>query len=172
MALGVVLVIAAVIGGLVLLGRGDDDDEAGPEPIQSLNDARAGISLQWPGDWANLEKGGRFVFRSPDGMVVLTISAPAAASDAARVRKGIIAATTEVYRNPMVGPGRDRKIGGLESAGAVISGRGPHGPSRTLVAVAAGETKAYLLELYVGAGADQASLAGAQLILNSLELSK
>ena len=41
-----------------------------------------------------------------------------------------------------------------------------------LVAVAPGSSRAYLLEVITAAGAPQEDLAGAQLILNSLELSK
>lgn len=164
------LLIAAAIGGLVLLGTGDDGgSEEETELTGSLSDSDTGISLRWPSDWEKLEKGGKFVLRSPDSKVVLAISAPAPASDAPQVRKSAIAATAELYRNPTVGRGGDRTIGGLQSAGAVVSGRGPGGPSKTLVAVAAGETHTYVLELYAGAGA---SLLDAQLILNSLELSK
>jgi hypothetical protein len=41
-----------------------------------------------------------------------------------------------------------------------------------LVAVAAGRTKTYLLEVYSSARASPEALAGAQAVLNSLELVK
>jgi hypothetical protein len=174
MALGAILVIAAIIGGLVLLGGGDDEDGVGEaEELQtSLVDPETGIAARWPPDWTKLEKEGKFAFQSPDKTVLVAVSAPAPASEAASVRKAVIAATAETYRNPTIGRGGDRRFGGLESAGAVISGRGPKGPSSTLVAVAPGRTKAYLLEVYSSARASAESLAGAQMVLNSLELIK
>ena len=175
MAMGAILVIAAIIGGVVLLGGGGEDgseDEDAVETQTSLIDPATGIGVHWPEDWTKLEKQGKFAFQSPDRTVLVAISAPGAASQAAQVRRDVIAATAERYRNPTIARGSDRKFGGLESAGAVISGRGPQGPSRTLVAVAPGETKAYVLEVYSSARASAEALAGAQLILNSLDLIK
>jgi hypothetical protein len=173
-ALGAILVIAAIIGGLVSLGGGDDEDggDHTQELQTSLVDPETGIGVHWPRGWAKLEKADKFAFQSPDKAVLVAISAPAPASQAAQVRRDVIAATAQQYRNPTIGRGSDRKFGGLESAGALISGRGPRGPSTTLVAVAPGATKAYLLEVYSASGASAEALAGAQLILNSLELIK
>jgi hypothetical protein len=103
---------------------------------------------------------------------VVAISAPEDAAAADQLRKDSIAATSEQYGDPEVRPGKGTKVGGLEAAGAVISGKGPGGRSTTLVAVATGSIRAYLLEVVTAADAPEEDLAGAQLILNSLELSK
>jgi hypothetical protein len=171
-------VVLAGIGGLLLLGDGDDPpvvemvEEGQGELGKSLVDSKSGIAVQWPSDWSKLEKGGVFAFRSPDKRVLVAISAPDDADAADQLRKDSIAATSEEYADPDVRPGKGTKIGGLEAAGAVISGKGPAGRSTSLVAVAPGSSRAYLLEVFTAAGAPQADLAGAQLILNSLELSK
>jgi hypothetical protein len=102
----------------------------------------------------------------------VAISAPEDAGAADQLRKDSIAATSEQYADPEVRPGKGTKVGGLEAAGALISGKGPGGRSTSLVAVAPGSSRAYLLEVFTAADAPAQDLAGAQLILNSLELSK
>jgi hypothetical protein len=164
-----------------LLAEDDDDQQPAVEEVvereqaelgESLDDPKSGISVQWPSEWRKLEKGGVFAFQSPDRGVLVAISAPEEAAAADQLRKDSIAATSEQYADPEVRPGKGTKVGGLEAAGAVISGKGPGGRSTSLVAVAPGSSRAYLLEVITAAGAPQEDLAGAQLILNSLELSK
>jgi hypothetical protein len=177
------MIAVAVIGGLTLVA--DDDDDGGrTSPVQagttvqkaelgkSLDDANSGISVSWPGDWRKLEKGGVFAFQSPDKTVVLAISAPADAAGADQLRKDAIASTAAAYKNPVVRPGKGRTIGGRRAEGATISGRGPAGQSTSLVAVAAGKQNAYLFQVYSAGGAPSDHLVEAQLILNSLQLSK
>ena len=139
---------------------------------RSLDDAASGISVSWPNEWRKLEKGGVLAFQSPDKTMVVAISAPAGAADADRLRKGAIASAASGYKNPVVRPGKGRTIGGLRAEGATISGRGPRGESRSLIAVAPGRQKAYLLEVFTAEGAPSERLVEAQLILNSLRLSK
>ena len=147
-------------------------EEGQGELGESLDEPKSGISVQWPSGWRKLEKGGVFAFQSPDKRVLVAISAPEDAAAADRLRKDSIAATSEQYTDPEVRPGKGTEIGGLDNAGAVISGKGPGGRSTSLVAVARGSNRAYLLEVFTAAGAPEEDLVGAQLILNSLELSK
>ena len=160
-------------------GGGDNRTAAQPRTVelptelgQSLDDTTSGISVSWPSEWRKREKGGALAFQSPDKSVVLAISAPAGAADADRLRKGAIASAASGYKNPVVRPGKGRTIGGLRAEGATISGRGPGGGSRSLIAVAPGRQKAYLLEVLTAEGAPSERLVEAQLILNSLRLSK
>ena len=177
---GLILIVLAGFGALLLLAEDDDQQPAVEEVVEqeqaelgeSLDDPKSGISVQWPSEWRKLEKGGVFAFQSPDRGVLVAISAPEEAAAADQLRKDSIAATSEQYADPEVRPGKGTKVGGLEAAGAVISGKGPGGRSTSLVAVAPGSSRAYLLEVITAAGAPQEDLAGAQLILNSLELSK
>ena len=179
MLVGLVLVVLAAIGAVLVLGEDDDDQQPADEEVveqgelsESLDDPKSGISVQWPSEWRKLEKGGVFAFQSPDRQVLVAISAPEDAAAADQLRKDSIAATSGQYADPKVRPGKGTKIGGLEAAGAVISGKGPGGRSTSLVAVAPGSSRAYLLEVVKADSAPEQDLAGAQLILNSLELSK
>jgi hypothetical protein len=186
---GLALIALAVLGGLILLT--DDGDDGGdrtgggdrtavqegvsqsqPEVGQSLNDAKSGISVEWPSDWTKVEKRGAIGFQSPDKTLLVLISAPADAADADQLRKDAIAATAAGYKNPVVRPGKGRTIGGLPADGATVSGQGPGGQSVTLVAVAAGKQKAYLFEVLTAENAPTKRLVEAQLILNSLQLSR
>jgi hypothetical protein len=178
---GLILLLLAGFGAVLVLAEDDDDQEPAVEEVveeeqselgESLDDPKSGISVQWPSEWRKLEKGGVFAFQSPDRGVVVAISTPEEAAAADQLRKDSIAAISEQYGDPEVRPGKGTKIGGLEAAGAVISGKGPGGRSTTLVAVASGRSRAYLLEVVTAADAPEQELAGAQLILNSLELSK
>jgi hypothetical protein len=103
---------------------------------------------------------------------MVAISAPADAADADQLRKEAIASTAAEYKNPVVRPGKGRTIGGLPAEGATISGRGPAGQSTSLVAVASGKQKGYLFEVFTAGSAPSGRLVEAQLILNSLRLSK
>jgi hypothetical protein len=173
--------VLAAIGALLVLAEDDDDQQPAVEEVveeqkgglsKSLDDRKSGISVQWPSEWRKLEKGGVFAFQSPDRRVLVAISAPEDAAAADQLRKDSIAATSDQYADPKVRPGKGTKVGGLEAAGAVIGGKGPGGRSTSLVAVAPGRSMAYLLEVFKAADAPEQDLAGAQLILNSLELSK
>jgi hypothetical protein len=179
--IGLAFIALALFGALLVLAEDDNGDQSaamdaveaqGGELSESLDDAKSGISVRWPSEWRRLEKGGVFAFQSPDKTVLIAISAPEDVAGADQLRKDAIAATSEGYGDPAVRPGKGRTIGGLETAGAVISGKGPSGQSTTLVAVAEGETRAYLVELYTAAKAPDATLVDAQLTLNSVELSK
>jgi hypothetical protein len=179
---GLALVALAVFGALILaVDDGDGGDrqpvpEATTQPpaveAESLEDASSGISVSWPSDWNKLEKGGVLAFRSPDGTVLVGISAPADAGEAEELRKGAIASAADEYKNPVIRHGKGRKIGGLPATGATISERGSGGRSVTLVAVAPGKRNAYLFETVKAANAPSERLIEAQLILNSLKLTK
>jgi hypothetical protein len=180
---GLALVAVAILGAIILITDDDGDDEAAsPERTeatvqpselgQSLTDANRGIAVQWPSDWTKLEKGGVLAFRSPDKSILVGISAPADAGDAEDLRKGAIASAAAGYRKPVIRHGKGRRIGGLPASGATISGRGPGGESITLIAVAAGKQNAYLFETVKAENAPSERLVEAQLILNSLQLTK
>jgi hypothetical protein len=176
-----VITIAAV-GGLVLLADGDNGGGAAPAQEdasqqqgalgETVDDASSGISASWPSDWRKLERGEVIAFQSPDRTVVVAISAPADAADADQLRRDAIASAAAGYKKPVVRPGKGRTVGGLRAEGATISGNGPGGPSTSLVAVAAGREKAYLLEVLSAADAPSERLVEAQLMLNSLRLSR
>jgi hypothetical protein len=170
-----------VVGGLVLIADGDGGsapparEEADMQPGglgETLEDAENGIAVSWPSDWRNLEKGEVVAFQSPDRAVAVAISAPAATVAADQLRRDAIASAAAGYEKPVVRPGKGRTVGGLRAEGATISGNGPGGPSTSLVAVAEGREKAYLLEVLTAADAPSGRLVEAQLILNSLRLSK
>lgn len=179
---GLALIAIAVLGALILLVADDDGgsqmavqeggDQTQSEVGESLNDAKSGISVEWPSDWIKVEKRGVFGFQSPDRTLQVLISAPADDTGADQLRRDAIASTAADYKNPVVRTGKGRTIGGLQAAGATVRGQGPGGQSVTLVAVAAGKQKAYLFEVLTAENAPSKRLVEAQLILNSLQLSK
>jgi hypothetical protein len=180
---GLALIAVAFLGAMLVLLEDDDDREPRepaqeatgqplPEPGESLDAAASGISAKWPSDWTKLEKGGVLAFRSPDKTVLVGISAPGDAADAGELRKGAIASAADAYKDPVVRPGKGSTIGGLEASGATIRGEGSGGGRVTLVAVAAGRQKAYLLEVVSADNAPPQRVVEAQQILNSLQLTK
>jgi hypothetical protein len=179
---GLALIAIAAVGGLVLLADGDDGDSATPAQEfseeqqggldQTVDDPGSGISASWPSEWRKLERGEVTAFQSPDRTVMVAISAPTNAANADQLRRDAIASATAGYKNPEVRQGKGRTIGGLRAEGATISGNGPGGQSSSLVAVAAGKQNAYLLEVFTTANAPSGRLVEAQLILNSLRLTK
>ncbi len=179
---GLVLIAVALVGAVIVWLEDDDDgnQRQGQENVdvpltpagESFDDPKSGIAVSWPSDWTKLEKGGVLAFRSPDMAVLVGISAPADARDADELRKGAIAETADEYENPVVRPGKGRTIGGLQATGATIGGQRAEGRSVSLIAVAAGKQRAYLLEVVRAENAPTERLAEAQLILNSLQLSK
>jgi hypothetical protein len=180
--LGLALIAIAALGGLVLLADGDDGDSASPAQEipaeqqgglgQTEDDPGSGIAARWPSEWRKLERGEVTAFQSPDRNVVVAISAPTNAAKADQLRRDAIASAAAGYKNPEVRQGKGRTIGGLWAEGATISGNGPGGQSSSLVAVAAGKQNAYLLEVLTTANAPSGRLVEAQLILNSLRLTK
>jgi hypothetical protein len=179
MLVGLALIVVAIIGGIALLadsGDGDGDESAAQRAVserqseltESLNDESTGILVKWPSEWEKLEKRGAFGFRSPDSKLVISISAPSAADGADALRERVIDEVRQEYGRSTVSRGSGSSFGGLEAAGATI--QGPN--SSTLVAVAPGEERAYLLQVVTQPDAPGETLVDGQLILGSLELSR
>lgn len=139
----------------------------------TLRDAKAGISASYPADWDRSARSGVHVMESPDGCAAVAVSDPGSAARADSIREDAIAELQEALgEGASVSPGEGRTIGGLEATGATVS-VGSGGDRRSaLIAVAAGEERAYLIQVTLASSGCVESLAGAQAIVNSLRLTR
>lgn len=180
-----VIVAAVVVPGYLLAVRHSDDGDATQDVVsseverraagltESLEDPKTGISARWPDGWTQRERDGAHAFRSPDGKLVISISAPAPARDADELRSGAIDSVREESRKATVGYGKGRQIGGLQAEGAVIDATQRSGDRvRILIAVARGRERAYLLQVLSARDVPAETLVDGQLILGSIELSR
>jgi hypothetical protein len=100
----------------------------------------------------------------------VVIAAPAPAADAELLLEQTLEAFEAEYDEVDIVPGSGRKVGGIEAEGAVVDAAAGGERLRILVAVAPGEKRAYLVEVFTTGGVSTESLRQAQAALNSLEL--
>ena len=117
-----------------------------------------------------LEAGNTFTTTVTRALVAISVPGPA--EDAAQIGDEAIEALRAQYRDVrVVEEIRGKKLGGAKSITVAVSARRPSDDAelRVLVSVAAGEDRAYLVEVFaVPPGADRA-LAEAQALLNNLK---
>ena len=155
-------------------GESTQQPEAGALP-NSVHATATGISVGWPDGWKQSKRVREkaIVLKSANEALLISISTPAAVREARGVRESAIQAIKENYEVVSVQPGRGRIVGGLPSTGAVIDAKSKNGDRlRILVVVGRGKKRTYLTEFFASAGVDVSTLAQAQVILNSIELSK
>ena len=171
-----VLLGAALVPIYLVFNDGDSTQrpEAGALP-NSVHATATGISVEWPDGWKQSKRVREkaIVLKSANEALLISISTPAAVREARGVRESAIQAIKENYEVVRVQPGRGRIVGGLPSTGAVIDAKSKNGDRlRIIVAVGRGKKRTYLTQFFASAGVDVSTLAQAQAILNSIELSK
>jgi hypothetical protein len=178
--MGVIGVLVAIPLTLILRG-GDDDGEAAPtakttttlpEPELSSAKSDSGLDIDYrvPEGWSEQKKESAIRLASRDQAAQIVIAAPADASEASGVLDDTLAAIRSGYQDAHVSPGSGKEIGGLEAKGAVIRASTGDADLRILVAVAAGDQRAYLVEVFTAAEIGGDDLRDAQATLNSLKL--
>jgi hypothetical protein len=176
-ALGLLIAIPVT---LLLRSSGSDDsaDVATPSlerqlPLNpSVRDSGLGLSYQVPEGWRQHKASSVIQLRSPDRSVQIGVSTPGPASDSRQVLQAALADLRSSYKGVSVAAGSGKKLGGLEARGAVVAATMAKGTDlRILVAVAKGQRRTHLVEVFTGAGAPAERVAQAQRALDSLRFS-
>ncbi len=144
-----------------------------PELEGELRKRGLGIEVSWPASWELAERRQPIRLRGPDGELEILISAPARTGNAEDALEAELEAVDERFQVRGAMAPSSRRIGGLRGIEVVVSALQEDGrPVRILVATADGERRTYVVEVVSAEGVSEARLVEAQLILNSLELSK
>jgi hypothetical protein len=188
-AVGVVLVALALLGGLILLIAGDGDGEgegdSAPQPTagvaelqnrfldRTVVNAEEGITVRRPASWKVTKERGVTNIQSKDRCLVMQLSAPVPAGRAKALRKDGIAVLRDQYRKANVQPATRSRIGGVPTTSNTITVTDPKGNDiQVLLSVGTGRKNAYLTQVVVRDPACQGDLQLAQLMLASIEFSK
>lgn len=181
------VLLMAIIGVLVavpltLLIRGGGGDGSEPSASSSAqapevgpveHDRGLGVRYQVAGKWRDRKRSSAIRLRSPDRQAQIVIASPAPASETGAVLDEALTALRSGYENVDVNPGSGVKLGGLNTRGAVATLRTRKGVRlRVVVAVAKGDRRAYLVEVFTSSGVPPERVREAQLIMNSLEFLK
>jgi hypothetical protein len=184
-AIGAVLVAAALIGGLVLLFAGGGDDSASTKSsphVSRLQDrflkhtvvqANKGISVRRPGNWSDSKDAGAITLRSHDRCLAMTLAAPQDAGKAKGLRDDSIAVLRHSFGSAKVNPAPNAQIGDIPTKSVALSFADPKGgPTRVLLGVGTGDKYAYLTEVVVRDPSCQGDLQLAQVVLSSIQYTK
>jgi hypothetical protein len=184
-AIGVLLVAIALIGGLFLLiSGGDDKNSANANAVQTAQlqdkflsqtvaDGGRGISVRRPADWSQTKAHGVITLKSHDRCLAMTLSAPRAAGQAKQLRSDSVTLFRRSYKNAEVGAAPSAQVGGIPTTSDTISFAGPKGnPIRALLSVGTGQKYAYLTEVVVENPRCQGDLQLAQVVLGSIQYTK
>ena len=179
-----VLVVAALIGGLVLLFVGGSDDSGSKASHQTsqLQDTflqhtvvvpDKGISVRRPDNWKDSKNGGAVALQSHDRCLAMTLSAPRDADRAKGLRDDSIALFKRSFRNAKVRPAPDSPVGGIPTTSDALSVTDQKGnPIQVLLSVGTGSKFAYLTEIVVRSPSCQGDLQLAQVVLSSIQYTK
>ena len=176
--MAIVAVVVAV--PVTLLARGDDSEPepvavtsapSGPELEKRRSDRGLRVAYRVPEGWRASKSDRTLRLRSRDGSALIAVAAPAGSGRAADVRRDLLDGIRSSYRRVDVERGEDREVGGIEARTAVVSARqADGGPLRILVAVADGDDRTYVVEVFTAASAKPQRLRQAQAALNALRL--
>ena len=186
-AIGVVLVAAALFGGILLLILGSDSDsdhggDGGEAPKQTRDlqdkflrhtvvDVEKGISVRRPGNWKDTKDNHVITLISHDTCVSMTLAAPESADDANHLHDQSLGLFKRSF-DAKVHPAPDAEIGGIPTKSDRVTFRAKGHQIRVLLSVGKGSKNAYLTEVVVRNPACQGALALAQLVLTSVEYTK
>lgn len=176
----------AVVGLLVaipvtlLIRDGDDTGSSLPESATTAvqappkvgpqeDDPGLAVSYRVPKDWEESKESSAIRLSSPDSSAEVVVAAPAPAADSDLLLEQTLDAFRAQYDDVEVAPGSGREVGGIEAKGAVVTAAQGDAELRILVAVAPGEERAYLVEVFTTPGVSAERLREAQVALNSLE---
>jgi hypothetical protein len=186
-AAGALLVALALIGGLILLIAGGDDNDSEPVSTSTADvsqlqnrfldrtavDADKGISIRRPASWKVTKEHGVTNIQSKDRCLVMQLSAPVPAGRAGDLRKDGITVLRDQYRSARVQPGSRSAIGGVPTSSDTITVKDPNGNNvRVLLSVGTGKSNAYLTQVVVRDPTCQGDLQLAQLMLGTAQFTK
>jgi hypothetical protein len=180
----VLLIGAALIGGLVLLiaGGGDDSDTQAAKQTTQLQDRflahtvvvpDKGILVRRPANWSDSKRGGVIALRSHDRCLAMTLSAPQGADEAKGLRDDSIALLKGSFGNANLRPAPDSDVGGIPTTSDAVTFTDQKGnPIQVLLSVGTGDKYAYVTETVVRDPSCQGDLQLAQVVLGSIEYTK
>jgi hypothetical protein len=173
------IVGVAIAIPITIAARGGDGEPQAAAPVADAavvpglhpqsHDRELGIAYRVPEGWREVERTGAVSLRSRDRSAEIVVAAPAPAGESGRVLDEALAAVRSGYERVRLEQGLAQRVGGLRVDGAVASVRAPNGtPLRILIAVANGEKRTYLVEVFTTASASAERVREAQVALNSL----
>jgi len=129
-----------------------------------------GISVRRPAGWSDSRRNGAVTVQSHDRCLVMTLSAPGAASRSKGLRSDAVAVFRRSYKNARVGSAPSSRVGGIPTTSNAISFTDPKGnPIKVLLSVGTGDKYAYLTEVVVRDPSCQGDLQLANLMLGSIQ---
>jgi len=182
-AVGVLLIAAALIGGLVLLfaGGGDSGSTSSHQASQlqdkflshTVVERDKGISVRRPRSWSDANNAGVITLQSRDRCLAMTLAAPQDAKRAKGLRDDSIALLRRSFGNARVQPASNSPVGGIPTTSNALSFTDRNGnPIRVLLSVGTGNRFAYLTEIVVRDPRCQGDLQLAQVVLSSIQYTK
>jgi hypothetical protein len=183
-AIGVVLMVFAVIGGLVLLVGGDDGGSSSKTSHQvaqiqdkflkhTVVQPDKGISVRKPANWSAHKSGGAVSLQSHDRCLAMTFSAPQDADKAKSLRSDSISVLEQSFGNAKLRAAPDSPIGGIPTTSDALRFTDQKGnPIQILLSVGTGKKNAYLTEIVVRDPRCQGDLQLAQVVLSSVQYTK
>jgi hypothetical protein len=171
----VVALLVAIPATILIRGGEDEESPAPTVTAPALNpgvkDKSLDFRYQVPEGWTESKKAKAVQLKSEDRSVLIAIAAPADASQSGPLLDDTLAAIRSGYRNVRINPGSGPKVGGLNAKGAVVTAKTTDGNElRIVVAVAKGQKRAYLVQVFTAANAPVERVREAQVALNSLQL--
>jgi RNA polymerase sigma factor (sigma-70 family) len=140
---------------------------------ESLVKRQVGLTGAYPPDWRRSERFGAVRLESPDRCVLISLSAPAKAADAARLREDSIAVLRKLFDKSSVRPEPPSRLGGAPTTGAVMAGRkGKRPPVAVHLRVSRGKKLSHLTEVLFRIPPCEEAAPQTQLILDSLEFKR
>jgi hypothetical protein len=172
-----VIGLAIAIPATILIASSGGDDEPASVPgideqlplNPAVNDKHLDAAYSVPEGWSLKESdAGTLKLHSEDGSVQVGISSPGPAKDSAEILQAALASIRGRYQQVEVQRGSGKHVGGVPTKGAVVRARSDDVELGILVAVATGDKRAYLVEVFTNAEAPARPIAEAQRLLDSL----
>jgi hypothetical protein len=179
-------VVAAIIGGIVLLVSGDEDEDSTTAASPDLPELQEqfltktvtvpdkGISVRRPEEWGDNKRGGAITLHSPGRCVALTLAATDSADNNKKVHDEAVEVfkKTSEFKNVKVKPEADREVGGLPTKNDTVTLTNKGSQLTLLLSVGKGEKYTYITETVVSNPSCQQDLQEARLIVSSIEYTK
>jgi hypothetical protein len=182
-AIGVILVGLALIGGIVLLIVGGGDNNKTNQTAQDLQNkllthtvvnSDKGISVRRPANWTDAKRSGVITIQSPDHCLALQLAAPANANQAGSLHDDAIKLLRESSKKVAVHPAKAQNIGGIPTQADgldVTDMKGRH--ASVLLYIGKGKKYAYITKVAFGTAPEcQQDLVVGRLILSSVQYTK
>ena len=160
MAIGVLLVALAVIGGIILLiaGGGGDNNSSSPSSsdVSQVSDKvlthtvvnpDKGISVRIPANWSSRKSNGVISVASHDRCLAMQFAAPVPANQAKKLRTDGLRTFRSQYKKVVVKPAAPSQVGGIPTTTDAVTLTAAKGRQvRLLLDVGTGKKYAYLTE--------------------------